>query len=142
MDTQYHNATEPGATALMGGIIEDVQHLVKQQIALTKQEIVADVSRAKEATRLYVLGVGVSFLGAASLCSAVVHLLHWTTSPAGTDPATFPLWACYAAVGACLGFFGLCLLWSGELKWNTINPLHNAATDELKKNVEWGLQPK
>lgn len=142
MDTQIHNSTEPGATALMGGIIDDVQHLVKQQIALTRQEIVDDIAKAREATKLYVVGYGVFCLGGLLLSLAAVHLLHWATSPAGTDIAALPLWACHAAVGAVLLLIGVAVIWCGEGKWNSINPLHNAATDELKKSVEWGLHPK
>jgi len=142
MNMQDLNTATPDATALMGGIIEDVQHLVKQQIAITRQEIVEDVSKAKDATKLYVAGVGVSLVGTVSLCFAIVHLLHWVTSPAGTDVAAFPLWACHATVGAGMALIGAILVWSGEIKWNTINPLHNPAADELKRNVELGLHAK
>src|ERR1019366_7491412 len=104
-------------------------------MALFRSEIAEDIGKVKDATALYAVGGGVAFLGAISLCFGIAHLLHWATSPLGTDPASFPLWACHAVVGVALALIGGGLVWSGEMKWKSINPLRNPATDQLKKNV-------
>jgi hypothetical protein len=142
MLNQLETPTDQSATALMGGIIQDVQHLVKQQLALTRQEIADDVRKVKEGTVMFAFGGGLLLLGAVSLCFALAHVLHWSTSPSGSDPATIPLWACHAIVGVGFAVMGGIFVWSGEAKWKTINPMHNPAADALKDNVQWGLHPK
>jgi hypothetical protein len=142
METQLQNSTDTNAAGLVNGIIQDVQHLIKQQMELTRREIVEDIRKAKEAAAFYTLGAGVFFLGCVSLCFAIAHLLHWSMSPAGSDPASFPLWACHAVIGAVLAVIGGGLAGAGEMKWKSIDTIHNPATDALRKNVEWGLNRK
>jgi Putative Actinobacterial Holin-X, holin superfamily III len=141
MSTPFPNATEPTTTTLVGGIIEDVQDLVKQQLQLTRQEIVADFRKAKEATCFYAAGLGIAFLGGIVLCFALSHVLHWAASPPATDPAWLPLWACHAIVGSVLAILGGALLWGGERKRQSINPMESAAGEALKQNVEFATHP-
>ena len=142
MSIELQSPQENTATGLVNGIIEDVQHLMKQQMELTRREIVADVRKAKEATVFYGLGGGLFFLGGVALCFALAHLIHWATSPPGSDPARFPLWACHAVVGSLLALTGGVFVWAGELKWKSIDPLQSTASEELKQNVDWGLHRK
>ena len=141
MATDFPDTQDQSATALVGGIIEDVQHLVKQQLQLTRQEIIEDFRKAKEATRLYTLGAGTFFLGAVSLCFALAYLIHSLTSPVNADPASCPLWACHAIVGAVFAVLGGVLVWAGEMTSQTINPLYSPATEALKENVQWATRP-
>jgi hypothetical protein len=74
-------------------------------------------------------------------CFAFAHLIHWSTSASGTDPAWLPLWACYAIVGLVLGVAAGALLWTGERKRQSIHPLQSTAGEALKENVEWATHP-
>jgi len=141
MATDLHNSTDQSTTALVGGIVEDMQQLIKQQIQLARREITGDIQKAKMAALYYTVGMGICFLGAVSLCLALAHLLHWATAPAGTDPAWYPLWACYLTVGSVLVVAGGVFVWAGEMKTKSIDPLNSPASESLKENLEWAKHP-
>jgi len=141
MASDLHASPEQSTTTLVSGIIEDFEHLVKQQMELIRQEIVNDLHKARQAAVSLAIGAGVIFLAAVALFFALIHLLHWATGPAGMDPAWLPLWACYGIVGCVLGVTGGVLLTTAVLKLQSINPLHNPATEGLKENVEWATHP-
>jgi hypothetical protein len=142
MATEVQNLSDQSVSALVGGIVRDVQDLVKQQMQLTRREIEDDLRRSSEAASLFGLGLGICFLGGLSLCWMLVHLIHWLTAPPGTDPASFPLWACFAVVGGALALVGWEVTYAGRRKFQSINPLNNSATQALKENVQWLTTPK
>jgi len=142
MATEVQNRSEPSLSSLLAGIVSDVQDLVKQQLLLTRKEIEADLRKTWEAAMLFGVGVGISLLSAISFCLMFAHLLHWLTAPQGSDPATVPLWACHAIVGAVLVIIGGALVSVGRQKLKTVDPLHNPATQALKENVQWMTTPK
>jgi len=137
MTTAYQNPTDQSATTLVTGIIDDLQVLVKQQIQLARREVQQDIRKATEGALFFALSAGILFLGAIVFCFALAYLLHWATSPAGTDPARFPLWACHGVVGLVLLITGGGLAWAGKAKFQSIHPLQNPATEALKENIEW-----
>jgi hypothetical protein len=136
------NHAVPSATSLVDGIIGDVQELVEQQFRLTRREIEEDLRKGMAAVLVMGLGIGVFFLGVGALCLALVYLLHWGASPAGTDLAWFPLWACYAVVGAWLSVLGGVLAGVGRTLFKSINPMKNPAKEPLKENIAWATAPK
>jgi len=142
MATEVHNHTEPSLTSLVGGIVNDIQDLVKQQLQLTRREIEEDLRKTKEAASILALGLGIAFLGAIPFCLMLVHLLHWLTSPALTDPARLPLWACHGVVAVVLFVLGASLAAVGRQKFKSVHPLDNPATEALKENVQWLTKPK
>ena len=142
MATDLENPTQQSAMSLVGGIVDDMQDLVKQQIQLTRKEITEEVQKASEAAQLFAMGGAVLFLGIFILGLTLVHLLHWASSPAATDPASIPLWACHAMVGGPITLIGGVLAWMGRAKLGSINPLHNPATEALKENVKWATNSK
>lgn len=142
MAMELQNPTDQSATSLVGGILDDVQDLVKQQVQLTRNEITKEVHSAADAVVFFASGAAVLFLGALVLSLALAHLVHWIASPTGTDPASIPLWACHALVGLPALILGGVLTWLGREKLRTINPLHNVATEALKENVEWATSSK
>jgi len=142
MATEVQNRSEPSLSSLLAGIVSDVQDLVKQQLLLTRKEIEADLRKTWEAAMLFGVGVGISLLSAISFCLMFAHLLHWLTAPQGSDPATVPLWACHAIVGAVLVIIGGALVSVGRQKLKTVDPIHNPATQALKENVQWMTTPK
>jgi len=142
MATELENPTDQSATSLVGGIIDDMQQLVKQQVQLTRKEITEEVHKASEAVQLYALGGAVLFLGFFVGALGLVHLVHWASAPVGMDAAKIPLWACYGIVAGPLVLLGAVLTWLGREKVNSIHPLQNAATEALEDNVKWVTNTK
>lgn len=142
MATDFQDPVEQSATSLVGGILDDIQELVKQQVQLTRKEVTEEVHKAADAVVFFALGAATLFFGALILGLALVHLLHWAASPAGSDPARLPLWACYALVGVPLALAGGGFTWLGRNRLTSINPLRNSATDALKENVKWATNAK
>src|SRR5580704_12187161 len=83
------------AASLLSGILGDLQHLVEQQFQLTRREIEDEIRQRAIAAAIFALGVTVLLVGAIVFCFGLAHLLHWATSPRGTDPAGLPLWVCH-----------------------------------------------
>jgi len=144
MTTEVRNTTssDQSVASLVGDIVRDVQDLVKQQLQLSRHEIEEDIRKSTEAASIFGVGAGILFLGALSLCLMLAHLIHWLTAPHGTDPAQFPLWACFAVVGGVLGIIGWEVMYAGRRMFQKINPLHSPATQALKENVQWLTTPK
>jgi hypothetical protein len=83
----------------------------------------------------------VSVLAVVSLYFTGIFLLHWASGPQGMDPAWIPLWACFAIVGFPTAVLGAILLVFAIMRLKSIHPLHNAATEALKENVQWATRP-
>jgi len=142
MATAYENSTDQSATSLVSGIVDDIQELVKQQLRLTRREIEAELRQAQQGAVMMASAAALLFIAAIVLCFAVAHLIHWATAPAGTDPASFPLWACYAAVGVVIAALGATLGCIARKMFKSISPLQNPATEALKDNVEWATNQR
>src|SRR5581483_1882919 len=92
MANDLQTAHEPSITGLVGGIINDAQELLKQQLALFKQEVKDDVRKTKEAVTSLAIGVSVLAIGGIFLCFMLVYLLNWIFP-------SLPLWCCYGIIG-------------------------------------------
>ncbi|WP_010584049.1 phage holin family protein [Schlesneria paludicola] len=102
------------AASLMADIISDVQLLFEQQLKLMQYEFEEEVHRRTVAMTLVASGVAIAFIAATILCVMFAHLLHWATSPIGTDPAWLPMWACYGIVTAVLITTSTIMVWMGR----------------------------
>ena len=134
---EARTAAEPSTTGLLGGIISDFGDLIKQEIRFAKAEFKSDFTKTREAATALGIGVGVASLSGLLLLWMLVHLLHWLTSPAGTDLATLPLWACFGIVGLVFGVIGGALIMSGIHKFQSNNPLPDQTAQTIKENVQW-----
>lgn len=125
---------EPSVTSMVGGIVNDVQELTKQQLALFKHELIADLRATKSAAISSSIGLVGIVLGGILLCLAVVYLLNWAT--------ILPLWACFGLVG--LGIFagGAGMLYASKKQIESVTPLFGESTKELKENVQCLMNPK
>ena len=110
---------------------------MRQQFALIRTELMEDLRKTKEAGVM--LGVSIVPLvsGALLLAFMLVHLLHWATMPSGADPASLPLWACFAIVGSILIGLGGVLFVRGVHDLRSMNPLHGDSAQALEENVHW-----
>jgi hypothetical protein len=138
MATEVQNHPEQSVASLVGGIVGDVQDLIKQQLALTRKEIEADIRRTRVAALVLFLGIGLALFGCFAVCLMLAHLVHHLTTPvAFQDAASIPLWGCYGIVGAVLSIAGGALAFAGKKKFDSFNPLPDESAQVLKENIEW-----
>jgi hypothetical protein len=141
MATEVQNHPEQSVTSLVGGIVNDVQDLIKQQIELTRKEIEADFRKTREAASLLFAGIGMALFGCFAFCLMVAHLIHQLTIRPDLqqwhDPAAIPLWGCYGIVAAVLLLGGGGLAFAGKKKFDSFNPLPDESAQVLKENIEW-----
>jgi len=127
--------------SLVGGIVSDVQDLIKQQLELTRKEIEADLRKTRDAASLLFAGIGIALFGCFAFCLMLAHLIHQLTTPenlrALQDPAAIPLWGCYGIVTVVLLAAGGGLAFAGKKKFDSFNPLPDESAQVLKENIEW-----
>jgi hypothetical protein len=138
MATEVQNHPEQSVTSLVGGIVTDVQDLIKQQLALTRKEIEADLRKTREAASLLFAGIGMALFGCFAFCLMLAHLIHHLATPAALrDAAAIPLWACYGIVTVVLLGGGCVMAFAGKKKFDSFNPLPDESAQVLKENIEW-----
>ena len=120
---------EASITTLVSGIVNDTQTLVRQEIALAKQEIREEISTAKAATIKVAIAGAVLAVGGLllvlALAQALAAVLHW------------PVWAGYILVGVVLAVAGYVLLASAQKQLKTLSPVPEKTVETVKENVEW-----
>jgi len=132
----------PSLAALMKGILDDALGLMRQQFAMFKAELKSDLKAVMGGAILLAAGIAPLLLGLLMLCFTLVHLLHWATAPAGTDPASIPLWGCYGIVSGLFLIIGGGLLGAGIIRLKSVNPLPDESARALEENIKWLTTPK
>lgn len=115
--------------AIVGGIVGDVQDLVRQEIALARQEVREEVNTAKDAGIKLGIAGGVLAIGGLLLVLALSQGL--------ADLLNLPGWVGYLIVGLVLGIVGYVLLSSAQKELKKINPVPQKTVETMKENVEW-----
>jgi uncharacterized membrane protein YqjE len=124
----------PGNMApLVAGIIDDLQELIKQNLAFFTVEIREDMKKSRDAAAALGIGIGVAAVGALHLTVMLVMLLWWALDPSDA----LPLWACFGIVGGLLTGIGAALYFRGQRKLQSFNPLPDESAQALKENVQW-----
>jgi len=121
-------------TGLVSGILEDIQQLVKQQVALVRAEVKADFQRSVRAAALLAGGALALVPAVFLLCNMLVYLLH--------ELAGLSLWASYGIVGGVFALLGAVLVSVGVQRFRSFNPLPDQSVAEIKENVRWMTNPK
>lgn len=137
MATEVQNHHDESMASLVGGIVNDVQDLLKQQMCLTRQEIEGDLSKAKAPAALLATGFAFCLAGTFVLCLMVAHLIHWVGAPTGTDLSYLPLWASYAIAAAIFLIAGGAIMLTAKKKFEAIGTPLRDTTQALKENFEW-----
>ena len=135
MAADVQSPPEPSTLALVSGILVDLEHLVEQQLQLTRREIEEELRQSSVAAALLGLGFGVLFLAANTICLSGAHLLHWATSPSGTDPAQLPLWACHAIVALLLVVAGGILTQVARSRFRSVPQCRNPLTEIMEEPI-------
>jgi len=114
---------------LVAGIIKDFKSLVKQQLLLTRQEVIANLKLRGLATAYFSLAIGLAGLAMMMFCQALAHGLHWWTLTVSARPPGMPLAACFGIVGGVLLVLSIVLLSVGQSKLRSL-PALPQITDE------------
>jgi hypothetical protein len=120
----------PSVTQLVGGIVTDLQTLLRQELQLAKSDIQQEWDKTKTAAESMAAGAGLLTVSGLLLSFAFVYLL------AAIAPG-LPLWACYALVGVALGLIGGILVVAGRSKASEVNIIHSQTAESMKENVQW-----
>lgn len=142
MSTDADQAAEPSTASLITGILGDLQHLVEQQLLLTRCELQREARQYLSACGVVGLGAMILFLDAILLCLTLVHLLHWLVTSPEADPASIPLWECHAVVAAVVLLVGGILTYRGKVMLGSIEPVRNPVNELLQEDETWKNHPK
>jgi hypothetical protein len=122
--------TEPTLTALVSGIINDAQELIRQQFHLLRSEIRQELRQARNAAISMGLGVATAAVGALLLILMVVHVIAAYTP--------IPPWGSYGIVGGALVAIGGGFLYFGQREAADVELAPPPQTAEaLKENLAW-----
>src|SRR5690349_15465475 len=92
------NGSSSSMTALVSGILTDVQQLMTQQTQLLRLEIREDLRKARTGAIFLGAGLGVTAVGLLLFCFMLPYLLWWLT--------LLPLWACFGIFGVVFLLIG------------------------------------
>lgn len=135
MANDLQTGSEPASlTGLLTGIVNDLQDLFKQQLALLKHEIRRDVHETATAGASCVAGAVITAVGMMLLGLGLVYLLAWETD--------LPLWASFLIFAAAFLLTGGILVYVGAHKFSTMHPLGEGTAEALKEDVQWITNPK
>jgi len=126
----YERTRDEGSVSqLISGIVGDAQVLVRQEIALARQEITEEIGNAKQAgIKLGIAGAVLAIGGLLlilALAQGIAALLHW------------PVWAGYGLVGIVLAIAGYVLLSTAQKQIKQVRPIPEQTVDTMKENIEW-----
>lgn len=140
MITEVENHPMESTASIMGSIVDDLRDLLKQELRLAKEEMKEDLRKAREASMYWAVGVGSVWLSVVPFIFMVVNLLHTLTSPAGSDPASLPLWACFGIVGTLLAIVGVSVMSAGQKRFDSVSNLVDHQIRQVTKEVSNGRQ--
>jgi hypothetical protein len=136
---------QPGEEASFGsllrGIINDVGDLIRQEIRFARSEMKSDAQKMLRAGAVLACGAGTAGLGMVLVAFMLVHLVHWLSLPAGTEPG-IPLWGCHGIVAAVFLTVGAAMAFAGIKRLENVNPLPDQTAKSVKENVEWIMNSK
>jgi Putative Actinobacterial Holin-X, holin superfamily III len=129
MSDRITTESSPSMASLLGGIVSDIQTLVRQEIALAKTEMLREWDKAKTAAGSLAVGAAFLVLGGILLCVSVVCVLH--------EVAGLPWWASFLIVGGVLAGIGAGLFFIGRNQAADVNVIPPQTAATMKENVEW-----
>jgi hypothetical protein len=131
----------PSLSSLVGGIINDAQQLIRQEVTLARREIQDELTKAKSAAVSFGTGVALAVVGVLLLGHMLVYLLHWLATrqyPDGTVMVEYlPLWGCYAIVGGLSVAVAGGLLYAAKSQAKKIDLVPRQTVETMKENVQW-----
>jgi hypothetical protein len=135
MATDARNEQYTSVTALVSGILQDGQLLVKQQFDLLRQELRAEAHKAVTAAQVLVAGVSVGWIGVILLAIGAALGLQAAVPD-------LPMWASFVIVGGFFVVLGALLCAFGWTKLPGVDSLPHETADALKENLQWTTNHK
>jgi len=120
---------QPGLATLVGGLIEDMQKLVRQEVALARREVSQEWDKAKEASALLAGGVAVFAIVGILFGFTLVKVLHQYALPQHE-------WACFAIVTGVFALGGGLLVYAAMTKFNQVNVIPSESVESIRQDVE------
>jgi hypothetical protein len=114
MAENHHADPQPTVSGLLGGILEDAQKLVRQEVALARCEVAEACAKAKTGVELLSSALLVCGVGGVLLGFMAVKLLHQFLLPNHE-------WACFGIVGVVCALVGGALVCCGRQKIKEVN---------------------
>jgi protein-S-isoprenylcysteine O-methyltransferase Ste14 len=124
MANNVHQTTESGISALVTGITDDVQQLIRQEMSLIRQEIQENIHKAKEGVTAFALGAAVAGVSAILIGFTAVYVLAAISS--------LPLWGSFAITTSVFVIATAVLFFMGKKKLDSIRPVHDPANASLR----------
>lgn len=121
---------DPGFVSLMGDIVTQLQHLVKQHLDLFKHEVRQDVRKSKHAAATMVTAYMMVWLGGMLFSAMLVGLLAWAVPK-------MPWWGWAGVVGAVACLVGWAMYVSAKKMFATITPLPDQTAKAIKEDIQW-----
>jgi membrane-bound ClpP family serine protease len=118
-------------SSLAGGIINDAQELIRQEMRLARAEIRQEVDKAKMAALSLAVGGFIAVLGVILLCFGIAHLITWGTGEA------IPLFGSFLIIGFALAVGGGALLFLARTKASEIHLVPPQTAETMRENVQW-----
>jgi Flp pilus assembly protein TadB len=115
--------------SLLGGIVSDIQTLVRQEMTLAKTEMLREWDKAKTAAGAMAAGAVVLALSGVLLCVAVVCVVH--------EVVLLPWWASFLIVGGVLAVLGAVLYYIGRNKAAQVHVIPPQTAETMRENVQW-----
>jgi len=127
IETRWLEST-PDKAALLGGIVDDVQRLLKQEVALAGREIRDEVTKAKVTAASMAGAACLAGFAAVFFLLGAIHWLQWLTE--------LPLWACYLIAAGILGVATAVLFLQAKNKAKQIEMIPQTV-ETMKENIQW-----
>ncbi len=123
------NGNPPSVAALVGGLIDDTQRLVRQEVALARRQVVDEWDKTKIAVALLGSAAGVFGMANVLFGFMLVKLLQEYMLPRHE-------WACFAIVGALFALGGGLLAAAGLSKFKQVRLVPQQSVDSIRQDVQ------
>lgn len=124
-----HTDVPPSVASLVGGILEDAQKLVRQEVALARREVATACIKATTGVALLISALVASGLGGVLFAFMLVKLLHQFLLPNHE-------WACFGIVGLAFAVAAGALVHFGIQKIKEVNLLLPQTAETLRDDAK------
>ena len=128
-DIRVEVDSQPSMASLVGGIINDAQQLIRQEVTLAKQEVKEELGKVKAVAASAAIALALAVVGGLLLCLMLVHLLQWATG--------WHDWVCYGIVGGVFLAVAGALAAVAKSKASQIDVVPRQTVESIKENVQW-----
>jgi len=129
MPENHQPDAPPSVASMVGGILEDAQKLVRQEIALARCEVAETADKAKTGVALFSSALVVCTVGGVLLGFMLVKVLQQFLLPDHE-------WACFGIVGGVVALVGAALVLCGREKIKEVHLSLPQTTQTLRADAQ------